>query len=134
MKQDTSAEELNRRVEQLLAGVQVEHEPEWESLLSIGAEVSTLPNPEVPERVTRRVYSARYKARIVAELRESVRRVAAEVSGAWVIRLQKRHSDDDVAAFAHDARELANAAFRIFDVLEDRVTERRVEAVVIEGH
>ena len=28
---------------------------------------STVPDPEVPERATRRVYSARYKARIVAE-------------------------------------------------------------------
>src|SRR6266487_2429711 len=51
MKQDTFADELNRRVEQLLAGVQVEHEPEWESLLSMGAEVSTLPNPEFKMRL-----------------------------------------------------------------------------------
>jgi transposase len=28
---------------------------------------STIPDPEVPERATRRIYSARYKARIVAE-------------------------------------------------------------------
>ena len=51
MKQEISADELNRRVEELLAGVHVEHEPEWSPLLTIAAEVTTLPNPEFKSRL-----------------------------------------------------------------------------------
>jgi len=40
---------------------------------------STVPDPEVPERATRRKYSARYKARIVAEYD----RLDATGRGAW---------------------------------------------------
>jgi transposase-like protein len=42
--------------------------PSTPGLAADAAEIrSTVPDPEVPERATRRVYSARYKARIVAE-------------------------------------------------------------------
>src|SRR6266700_3781366 len=71
MKQDTFADELNRRVEQLLAGVQVENETEWESLLSIGEEVSALPNPE-------------FKMRLKADLLEETEATCANFPGAHV--------------------------------------------------
>ncbi len=51
MKQETFADELNRRIELLLAGVRVERESEWNSLLAIAAEVTTLPNTEFKGRL-----------------------------------------------------------------------------------
>jgi hypothetical protein len=51
MKQDTVADELDRRLEQFLAGIRIEHEPEWDALLSIAAELTTLPNPDFKIRL-----------------------------------------------------------------------------------
>jgi TonB family protein len=51
MKQEIFADELNRRIVQLLARVNVEHEPEWNPLLAIAAEATTLPNPEFRSRL-----------------------------------------------------------------------------------
>jgi TonB family protein len=51
MKQEIFADELNRRIEQLVAGEQVEHEPQSGSLLSIAAELIALPNPDFKVRL-----------------------------------------------------------------------------------
>jgi hypothetical protein len=74
------------------------------------------------------------ESRVASELGEAVGGVAAVVAGRGVIRLHERHGDDEIAAVAHDARELADAALRVDDVLEHRVAERGVERRVGERH
>jgi hypothetical protein len=49
-----------------------------------------------------------------------------------VIRLEERHGHDDVAALAHDARELGDGAAGVLHVLEHRVAEDGIERLVVE--
>src|SRR5207237_1636422 len=90
------------------------------------------PFPQQPGECLRermhREYGDDFESGIASELRESISRVAAEISGTRVIRLQKRHGDDDVSADPDHARQLANGALRILHVLEHRVAERGIDA------